>query len=72
MPEILQEAGSLEGLRSARELSPVSDNVLPYFKAYQSNPQLAANAIGNTYPAQFIADCAAARCRRSRGSSRRS
>jgi phospholipase C len=35
------------------------DNVLPYFKAYQQNPQLAANALTPTFPADFQADCAA-------------
>jgi phospholipase C len=35
------------------------DNVLPYFKAYQENPQLAANAIGPQFPTDFQADCAA-------------
>jgi phospholipase C len=35
------------------------DNVLPYFKAYQQNPQLAAKALGPTFPADFVADCAA-------------
>src|SRR5207302_1116028 len=29
------------------------------FKAYQSNPQLAANAFGHTFPGDFEADCAA-------------
>jgi phospholipase C len=35
------------------------DNVLPYFAAYQSNPQLAANGLSPTFPANFQADCAA-------------
>jgi phospholipase C len=35
------------------------DNVLPYFKQYQSNPVLAANALTPTYPATFKADVAA-------------
>jgi phospholipase C len=60
MPEVLQDAGvSWKVYESPENLSPVSDNVLPYFKAYQQNPQLAANAFGQTYPAQFLADCAA-------------
>jgi phospholipase C len=35
------------------------DNVLPYFKAYQQNPQLAANALMPQFPTDFQADCAA-------------
>jgi phospholipase C len=35
------------------------DNVLPYFKAYQQNPQLAANGFAPTFPGTFEADCAA-------------
>jgi phospholipase C len=35
------------------------DNVLPYFKQYQTNPVLAANALAPTYPETFRADVAA-------------
>src|SRR5205807_5475678 len=35
------------------------DNVLPFFKAYQQNPQLAADALSPAFPADFQADCAA-------------
>jgi phospholipase C len=35
------------------------DNVLPYFKQYQTNPTLAANALGPTFPGTFNADVAA-------------
>jgi phospholipase C len=35
------------------------DNVLPYFKAYQQSPVLAANALTPTFPTDFLADCAA-------------
>jgi phospholipase C len=35
------------------------DNVLPFFKAYQTNPALAANAFGPSFPANFMADAAA-------------
>ena len=60
MPEVLQEAGvSWKVYESPENLSPVSDNVLPYFKAYQDDPQLAAAAFGQVYPAQFQADVAA-------------
>jgi phospholipase C len=35
------------------------DNVLPYFKAYQQNAALAANAFTPTFPGTFETDCAA-------------
>jgi phospholipase C len=35
------------------------DNVLPYFKQYQTDPTLAANALVPTYPGDFQADVAA-------------
>lgn len=35
------------------------DNILPYFKQYQSNASLAAKALGPSFPAEFQADCAA-------------
>jgi phospholipase C len=35
------------------------DNVLPYFKQYQTNPVLAANALAPAYPGDFQADVAA-------------
>jgi phospholipase C len=66
MPEVLQEHSiSWKVYESPENLSPVSDNVLPYFAPYVPqggsafNPQLAANAFGNNYPANFLADCAA-------------
>ena len=60
MPEVLQESGvSWKVYESPENLSPVSDYVLPYFKAYQDSPQLAANAFGHTFPGDFQADCAA-------------
>jgi len=66
MPEVLQDSGiSWKVYQSPENISPVSDNVLPYFAAYMPqggsafNPKLAANALGNSYPAQFLADCAA-------------
>jgi phospholipase C len=60
MPEVLQEAGvSWKVYEAPENLSPVSDYVLPYFKAYQTNPKLAANAFGHTFPGDFEADCAA-------------
>ena len=60
MPEVLQDTGvSWKVYESPENLSPVSDYVLPYFKAYETNPQLAANAYGHTFPGDFEADCAA-------------
>jgi phospholipase C len=66
MPEVLQAEGvTWKVYESPENLSPVSDYVLPYFAPYVPqggsafNPQLAANAFGNPYPAQFLADCAA-------------
>jgi phospholipase C len=60
MPEVLQNAGvSWKVYESPENLSPVSDYVLPYFKNYYSNPQLAAGAFGHTFPGDFQADCAA-------------
>src|SRR5438270_8889836 len=35
------------------------DNVLPYFKQYQTNPTLAANGLSPSYPGTFQADVAA-------------
>jgi phospholipase C len=35
------------------------DNVLPYFKQFQSNPVLAAQGLGPTYPGTFNADVSA-------------
>jgi phospholipase C len=36
----------------------VIDNVLPYFKAYQTDPKLIAQGFKPTYPADFLADLA--------------
>ena len=60
MPEVLQKCGvSWKVYESPDNMSPVSDYVLPYFKAYTQDAQLAANAFGNAYPSQFKADVAA-------------
>jgi phospholipase C len=66
MPEVLQDHGiTWKVYESPENLSPVSDNVLPYFAPYVPqggsafNPRLADRAFGNHYPAQFLADCAA-------------
>jgi phospholipase C len=57
-PEQLQAAGISWKIYATPD-GDYGDNVLPYFKAYQENPQLIANALTPTFPAQFIADCAA-------------
>ena len=60
MPEVLQSCGiSWKVYQSPENVSPVSDNVLLYFKAYQENAQLATGAFGNFFPAAFLADCEA-------------
>ena len=56
-PEQLQEAGISWKVYATPD-GDYGDNVLPYFKAYQENPQLAANALTPT-PAEFLADCKA-------------
>jgi phospholipase C len=57
-PELLQEAGISWKVYGTPDAN-FGDNVLPYFKAYQENAQLAANALTPTFPGQFQADCAA-------------
>ncbi|MCW3024988.1 MAG: Phospholipase [Solirubrobacterales bacterium] len=57
-PEQLQSAGISWKIYSTPD-GDYGDNVLPYFKAYQENAQLAANAMAPQFPADFLADCAA-------------
>jgi len=57
-PEQLQAAGISWKVYATPD-GNYGDNVLPYFAAYQQDPQLAANALGPSFPAQFMADCAA-------------
>jgi phospholipase C len=57
-PEQLQAAGVSWKIYSTPD-GDYGDNVLPYFKAYQENPQLAANAFAPQFPTDFLADCAA-------------
>jgi phospholipase C len=57
-PEQLQAAGVTWKVYATPD-GDYGDNVLPYFKAYQENAQLAANALAPTFPAEFLADCAA-------------
>jgi phospholipase C len=57
-PEQLQAAGISWKIYSTPD-GDYGDDVLPYFKAYQTNPQLAANAFGPQFPSDFLADCAA-------------
>ena len=70
MPEQLQARGITWKVYGSPD-GNFGDNVLPYFKQYQTNPTLAANALTPTYPGTFQADVRRrARCRRSRGCSR--
>ncbi len=57
-PEQLQAAGVSWKFYSTPD-GDYGDNVLPYFKAYHEDPQLAANAFTPQFPSDFIADCAA-------------
>jgi phospholipase C len=57
-PEQLQSAGVSWKIYSTPD-GDYGDNVLPYFKAYQENPQLAANAFTPQFPTDFQNDCAA-------------
>jgi phospholipase C len=58
MPEQLQARGISWKVYGDSDAN-YGDNVLPYFKQYQTNPTLAANALTPTYPGQFQADVAA-------------
>ena len=57
-PEQLQTAGISWKIYATPD-GNAGDNVLPYFKQYQSNASLAAKALGPSFPAEFQADCAA-------------
>jgi phospholipase C len=57
-PEQLQAAGISWKVYATPD-GNFGDNVLPYFKAYQEDPQLAANALAPVFPADFLADCLA-------------
>ena len=57
-PEQLQAAGISWKIYSTPD-GDYGDDVLPYFKAYQENAQLAANAFAPQFPADFMADCTA-------------
>jgi phospholipase C len=58
MPEQLQARGITWKVYSDPD-GNYGDNVLPYFKQYQTNSTLAANALGPTYPGTFQSDVAA-------------
>jgi phospholipase C len=58
MPEQLQARGISWKVYGGPDAN-YGDNVLPYFKAYQQDPVLAANALTPTFPGTFEADCAA-------------
>ena len=57
-PEQLQEAGISWKIYSTPD-GDYGDNVLPYFKAYHEDAQLAASAFTPQFPSDFIADCSA-------------
>ncbi|HEY2398654.1 MAG TPA: alkaline phosphatase family protein, partial [Solirubrobacteraceae bacterium] len=57
-PEQLQDAGVSWKVYATPD-GNFGDNVLPYFKPYQENPQLIANGLAPTFPADFLADCQA-------------
>ena len=72
MPEQLQERGITWKVYSADNFSNFEDPPFSFFAQYYSRPELNARGLQPTYPADFMADVARARCRRSRGSTRRS
>jgi phospholipase C len=57
-PEQLQAAGVSWKVYATPD-GNYGDNVLPYFKAYQEDPQLAANGLTPVFPTEFLADCEA-------------
>jgi phospholipase C len=57
-PEQLQDAGISWKIYSTPD-GDAGDGVLHYFKAYEENAQLAANAFAPRFPNDFLADCAA-------------
>jgi phospholipase C len=57
-PEQL-ETGGISWKIYATPDGNAGDNILPYFKQYNSNPTLAAKAFAPSFPAEFQADCAA-------------
>jgi phospholipase C len=58
MPEQLEARGISWKIYASAD-GNFGDNVLPYFRQYQTNPTLAAKAIGPSYPGEFQADVAA-------------
>jgi phospholipase C len=56
MPEQLQARGISWKVYSLDNFSPVADPVFSYFKNYLTNPQLAARAFANPFPASFVLD----------------
>jgi phospholipase C len=57
MPEQLQSAGVSWKVYSSAD-GNFGDNILPYFKQYQTDPTLFANALVPSYPGTFQADVA--------------
>jgi phospholipase C len=60
MPEQLEAAGVSWKVYSTPD-GNLGDNVLPYFKAYQQNVDLARRALLPTFPGSFEIDCATGR-----------
>jgi phospholipase C len=59
-PEQLQARGISWKVYASPEAN-LGDNLLTYFRPYQTRPKLAARAFGSTFPGSFRADCAAGR-----------
>ena len=57
MPEQLQARGISWKVYGSAD-GNYGDNVLPYFRQYQTNPTLAANALGPSFPGTFQTDVA--------------
>src|SRR5205085_1538292 len=57
MPEQLQARGISWKVYGSAD-GNYGDNVLPYFRQYQTNPVLAANGLGPSYPTDFQKDVA--------------
>jgi phospholipase C len=59
-PEQLQARGISWKVYASPEAN-LGDNLLTYFRPYQTRPKLAARAFGSSFPGSFRADCAAGR-----------
>jgi phospholipase C len=59
-PEQLQARGISWKVYASREAN-LGDNLLTYFRPFQTNPKLAARAFASSFPGRFAADCKAGR-----------